>query len=197
MPDQPANRQVLPSLAAVHYERRFDIDGLLVEVSEALTNQGLKLGGLLQVSRGGVGGCATSVHVVDLRTRESFDIWEDRGACARGCRLDEGALLEAARVIDRAIEDRVDLVILNRFGRAESLGKGLINSFSEALGSGVPVLTAVREPYCAAWRAFHGGMATDLPADRASVISWGLRGGVQSPTGTISQPRQIGSSTTA
>jgi len=39
---------------------------------------------------------------------------------------------------------RVDLVIMNRFGRAESLGGGLLSSLALAVAAELPVLIAVR-----------------------------------------------------
>jgi uncharacterized protein len=159
-------------LAAIAYDGGFDIDRLLVEVCERLAHRGVRLGGLLQSSTGAKGGCASTVHVVDLRTNAAFDIWEDRGACARGCRLDESGLAAASQAIDRAISDRVDLLIMNRFGRAESLGGGLLDSLALAIAAELPVLTAVRAPYDLAWAKFHGGLAKELPADVVSVTAW-------------------------
>jgi len=161
-------------LAAIHYEKGSDIDALLVDICRRLAGEGLRLGGLLQISSGGIGGCATSVHLVDLRTRSSFDIWEERGACARGCRLDETGLLEAAHVFDAAIKDRVDMIVFNRFGRAESLGRGLMPYFANAVEADIAVLTSVREPYVEAWRQFHGGLALELETHVASVVSWAV-----------------------
>jgi nucleoside-triphosphatase THEP1 len=159
-------------LAAITYDRGFDIDCLLVTVCERLSRRGFRLGGLLQISTGAKGGCASTVHVVDLRTNTTFDIWEERGPCAKGCRLDERGLAAASHAIDKAIADRVDLVIMNRFGRAESLGRGLLASFSSAVSADVPVLTAVRAPYDLAWTKFHGGLGRELPAEVASIIAW-------------------------
>lgn len=159
-------------LAAVSYDRGFDIDRLFVAVCERLARHGVRLGGLLQISTGGKGGCATTVHVVDLRTNTAFDIWEERGACARGCRLDEGGLAAASLAIDRAIADRVDLVIMNRFGRAESLGGGLLGCLASAVAAELPVLTAVRAPYDDAWARFHRGLGTELPADAVAITAW-------------------------
>jgi uncharacterized protein len=102
------------------------------------------LDGLLQSSFGGHGGCAQSVLVAELRSGNIFDIWDRRGKGTRGCRLDENALQDADPVLRAAIADRVDLIIINRFGRAEGLGRGLINNFAVAIEVGIPVLTAVR-----------------------------------------------------
>jgi len=112
------------------------------------------------------------VQVIDLRTTTAFDIWEERGTCASGCRLDERGLAAASHAIDRAIADRVDLVIMNRFGRAESLGGGLLASFSSAVSEGVPALTAVRAPYDVGWEKFHGGLGLELPADVEAIVAW-------------------------
>ncbi|GAB4228641.1 MAG: hypothetical protein Kow0032_09200 [Methyloligellaceae bacterium] len=162
----------LPAFAAICYRKGFHIDALLAQVCSNLVNSGLRLGGLLQVSRGGAGGCATSVHTHDLRTGEAFDIWEERGSCASACRLDERGLLAASVAIEHAIADKVDLIVINRFGRAESLGRGLLDWFVRALEAGIPVLTAVREPYDEAWAGFHGGLAADLAPDVAAVCDW-------------------------
>lgn len=163
----------MPGLGAINYRRGDDVDRLLVNICAELVRKKMNLGGLLQISTGERGGnCATTMHVVDLRSEQSFDIWEARGACAQGCRLDESGLAEAEPILAAAIEARVDLLIINRFGRAESLGRGLRSSFDKALRHGVRVLTAVREPYDTAWREFHGGLGAELLGDVAEVVNW-------------------------
>lgn len=161
-------------LAAIRYERGFEIDRLLLVACDELRSRGLQIGGVIQTSSGKGGQCAASVLVTDLRSGETFDIWDDRGACARGCRLDESGLLDAEPSIGAAIADKVDLLIINRFGRAESLGRGLIGSFTAAIEAGIPILTAVRPPYDNAWRAFHAGLALEVMAEPATVIAWAL-----------------------
>jgi hypothetical protein len=163
----------LDLLAAIHYTRGFDIDRLLVDVCAKVSASGIKLGGLLQISTGERGGnCAASVHVVDLRTLRAFDIWQNRGPCARGCRLDEAGLAEAEVAIREAIADRVDLLIVNRFGRAESIGRGLRACFDNAMSVNVPVLTAVRPPYDDDWRAFSAGLAVELSPSPEEICAW-------------------------
>jgi hypothetical protein len=163
-------------LAAINYPRGFDIDRLLVDVCAELTRAKVRLGGLLQVSTGVRGGtCADSVHLVDLRNGQEFDIWDDRGRCAKGCRLNESGLAEAECAIRASIADRVDLLLINRFGRAESLGRGLRRSLDAAVSAGIPVLTAVREPYTEAWCRFHGRLGHELSPEPNGVVTWALR----------------------
>lgn len=179
-------------LAAISYDRGYDIDRFLVTACASLAATGLRLGGLLQLSTGERGGnCAANVQVVDLRTGQRFDIWQDRGPCARGCRLDEAGLAESEIAIRQAIADRVDLLVINRFGRAESLGRGLRGCFDAAILAGIPVLTAVRAPYDLAWASFHGGLGTDLDCELASVACWASTLRLQADLaeqGELSQP---------
>jgi hypothetical protein len=80
-----------------------------------------------------------------------------------------------------ALADGVDLLIINRFGRAESLGRGLLGGFSAAIEAGVAVLTAVRPPYDQAWYAFHGGCAHDLAPEMQEILDWALALTTRSP----------------
>jgi hypothetical protein len=84
--------------------------------------------------------------VVDLRSGSAIDIWHHRGKGARGCRLDESRLLEAEPALRVAIAERVDLLVINRFGRAENLGRGMVDTIASAIEAGIPILTAVRPP---------------------------------------------------
>jgi hypothetical protein len=80
--------------------------------------------------------------------------------------------MEAEPILLAAIAERVDLLIINRFGRAESLGRGMLSIFSRAIDAGVPVLTAVRRPYEVAWHSFHGGMGSELAPDIGAIEAW-------------------------
>jgi hypothetical protein len=168
-------------LAAIQYQRGFDIDELLSRSCAHLRSAGVRIGGVLQQSSGEQGQCASSLHVVDLRSGRTFNIWEDRGACAVGCRLDERGLVEVEPALMAALTDGVDLLIVNRFGRAESLGRGLLGCFSAAIGAGVAVLTAVRPPYDQAWYAFHGGCGHDLAPEMQEIIEWARTSTKRSP----------------
>jgi len=159
----------MPLLTAIKFKRGFDVDIHLAHICQQLTGKGLIVGGLVQNNS-----CSavSGIQLVDLRSQNKFDIWENRGRLASGCRLDETGLLGTAKVIEQAIDDRVDLVIINRFGRAESEGKGLRDYFAQAVDAGVPVLTGVREPYIEAWQQFHGGMAHELLATGKNLENW-------------------------
>jgi hypothetical protein len=159
-------------LAAIRYARGFPIDALLLAVCDELRVRGMCVGGVLQSSYGLDGQCARSVLVTDLRSGEAFNIWDERGTGPRGCRLDEKALPDAEPAVRAAIREGADLIVINRFGRAESLGRGLLDCFMAALDAGIPVLTSVRAPYDHAWRAFHGGLGNELTPEPNDLLAW-------------------------
>jgi hypothetical protein len=66
----------------------------------------------------------------------------------------------------------VDLVIINKCGRAKSGGDGLLSCIADAILAGVPILTTVREPYVVAWNLYHEGMAIELPPKIDAIHQW-------------------------
>ncbi len=52
-----------------------------------------------------------------------------------------------------------DVLIINRFGRAEAEGKGMRGAIETALTLDIPVIIGVRRDYVEVWETFHGGMA--------------------------------------
>lgn len=155
-----------PGLAAIRYRRGDPIDDLMRQVVRRLCDVSFVLGGLMQERDG------RHFRVVDIRTGRAAPITEDRGRDARGCRLVPDGLLGLACCVDDAILAKVDLIVINRFGRAESEGRGFLSSFAEAVSAGIPVLTAVRDPYFEAWQAFHDGLATELPSSLDEILRW-------------------------
>jgi hypothetical protein len=157
-------------LAAVTYPAGFRIDEFLAAVAHRLRTEGVRLAGAIQENAGNAA-CAT-MTLVDLGSRGRFSISQDLGPAALGCRLDPRGLAEAESPLAATIGDGADLVILNKFGKAEADGGGLRNTFVRAIEIEVPVLTAVRPPYTDAWTRFHGGLAVALPPDVETVLAW-------------------------
>lgn len=175
-----AGEEPCAPLAAVVHRRGFDLDGVLADACVAMRASGLRLGGILQLPGSD---CGTKLNVVDLAAGGTYGIWQDLGACSEGCRLDERGLAEAVPAVLAALAGGVDLIVINRFGKAESHGGGMIVAITAALEAGVPVLTAVREPYVPAWRAFHGGLGQELEASADAVLAWS-RGAIPSSCNT-------------
>ena len=159
-------------LAAIRFDHG-DIDTFLDGIATSLTASGLCVRGAVQ-TRGAVGGdchCAD----MDLTTFGSactFRISQPLGNGSKGCRLHPGALAECSAFIEQELEQGADLLILNRFGRGESEGRGFRDLMVKAIALDVPVLTAVRPTYAMGWAEFGAGAASDLPMDRDAIHQW-------------------------
>jgi hypothetical protein len=126
--------------------------------------------------------------VVDVRTGKAASITQDRGRDAQGCKLDPSGLADISHCISDAIEAGVDLIVINKFGRAESEGGGLISGIADAVAASIPLLTTVRAPYLDAWRSFHGGLATELAPLRRAIIAWCEAAGLPWPEPPSADP---------
>ena len=107
-----------------------------------------------------------SPQVIALR------LFENRGAGARGCRLDQAALAEATARVEGSLEQVPQLLVLNKFGKAECEGGGLRDLIASAIDRGIPVVIGVPERNLEAWRSFAGEFAMELPDHRNDVARW-------------------------
>ena len=159
-------------LAAIVYEAGFPIDEFLGRLANLLRAEHIRLGGALQENAPGDAGGCSAMTLVDLASRDRFRISQDLGSHAESCRLDAQGIAEFVALFNHAPDQDAELMLMNRFGRAEAEGDGLRAAFVRAMEAGIPVLTAVRAPYTEAWSHFHGRLATDLPADIDAVLAW-------------------------
>ena len=148
-------------------------DTCLAQAVALLTARGVPMAGTVQTNPERPGR-----HVCDMDVRVLPDgpvlrISQDLGAGARGCRLDGGALeLAVAEVAPRL--DGAALLVVNKFGKQEALGRGLVPVIAEAVGRGLPVLLGVNALNLPAFLDFADGLAEALPADPAAVAGWAL-----------------------
>lgn len=148
-------------------------DALFARVAERAGRAGLSLAGALQRDASRAGRSRCDMDLLDLASGRRIRISEDRGDLAEACRLDTGALTEAAAMIERSIRAVTpNLVILNKFGKAEAEeGGGLRDAIVAALEADVPVLIGVSPAYAAALEAFAGDLLA-YAADEAAVWRW-------------------------
>lgn len=160
------------SLAAIHFDQD-NIDAFLGIAAKRLAADGLRVCGALQ-SRGAASGdchCA-DMDLTTIGSDRTFRISQPLGNGSHGCRLHPGALADCSAFLTRELEAGADLLILNRFGRGESKGRGFRDLIGTAIALNIPVLTAVRPIYADAWNGFGAGLACDLPMDQKAVLTW-------------------------
>jgi hypothetical protein len=158
-------------LAAVVYGAGEDPDRLIAGFAEDLHRAGHRPVGVVQRGRN----CHSEnpqFGVVTLPDGEVVGLASDDSSHGVGCRLDSDRLAGLAVRLAAAIEDGADLVIINRFGRSEAGGKGLIDLVPLALDADIPVLIAVPEQRFAAWIRFSEGMNVRLACRREALDRW-------------------------
>jgi len=146
------------------FEIRLGKDGVddttLLALAAQLRGQGRHVLGHIQIKGEPLGACSCrEMSLIDLASGAHIPISENRGAQARGCHLDWSALMQVAAQTEADLLTGPDILIVNRFGRAEAEGKGMRGAIVKALGLGVPVIVGVRREYGEVWDAFHAGLA--------------------------------------
>lgn len=166
-------RDVRPwRIAAIRCGPGVAVDALLEHVVGELRGSGLRLAGFVQQTAPADDDCCGVTRLRNLRDDSLVAISQDLGAGARGCRLDPGALARAAADLESSLGVDIDLVVLNRFGRAEAEGRGMRDVIEFALTAGFPVLLPVRDEHHDAWSRFHGGLGAVLSSDTDAIVAW-------------------------
>lgn len=154
------------SIATVIHEGKGEYDHLLKEFAEDLLALGVNVQGLLTRHH------KKPMIIYDLTNQQEFTISQDLGKNSDACALDLGKLSSAAFVLRKALEDKADLVIINRFGTAEAEGKGFIEEIQALVSENIPILTLTADTYLEAWHEFTGGLAVELAPNKEALHTW-------------------------
>lgn len=156
------------SLYYISVAGRGACDAVLAKVVEQLTQSGLRLAGTVQHN---LENPATPHCDMDLQVLPDgpvYRISQSLGAGSRGCRLNPESLeLSVAQVARRMAG--AQLLVINKFGKHESEGRGFRPLIGEAIGDGLPVLLGVNALNLPGFLEFAEGMATELPPDPAAI----------------------------
>ncbi|WP_347338463.1 DUF2478 domain-containing protein [Bradyrhizobium forestalis] len=159
------------SVGAILYRPKDDVDRLLADFAQDIVQQGVRIGGIVQRHARSANGTHVML-AIDVATGQEISISQPLGSGATSCNLDTNGLAEAAAVVSKALRNKIDLLVVNKFARQEAAGRGLRAEFVDAITRGVPVLTAVPKKCLADWRTFTAGVGTLLPCDRESLEQW-------------------------
>lgn len=148
------------------------VDALLTRLADRLEARGIRLAGTVQSNSEPAAGVACDMDVRVFGGGPVIRINQTLGAGSRGCRLDLSALERAVGEVTARMEDDIDLVIVNKFGKHEAEGRGFRPLIADALSRELPVLTAVNHLNTSAFEDFAGDLAEELPADLAALEAW-------------------------
>lgn len=148
-------------LTALVYDEDFAIGDLFRALAARARAQGSRLGGVIEMEAPPAApGRKCDMLLADLASGKTIRISQDRGAFARGCRLDLDGLTRACALALQSLP-HCDVVLLNKFGKTEADGGGFRCVISDALALGVAVVIGVPRRNLGAWREFAGDFAQE------------------------------------
>jgi hypothetical protein len=169
VPDPPV------AVAAVCYPRGRGINDMVTAFARDLARNGVRVGGLAQRRAAADSRCADDIFLADMATGTDFRVSQDLGRESEGCRIDPAAIAEASGVLRRATAERVDLLLVNKFGKLEGLGGGLAHEMVAAAAAGIPILTTIREDRLDRWFELMGDLASILAPAPGEMEAWWRR----------------------
>jgi hypothetical protein len=148
-------------LTALIYDEGFAIGAIFRDIAADARKAGLLLGGVLEKpSAPSAPSHRCDMSLIDLASGRTIKIYEERGALARGCRLDLDGLARTCALVMASLPD-CDLILLNKFGKTEAEGGGFRCVISDALALEIPVVIGVPRRNLAAWRDYAGEFSAE------------------------------------
>jgi nucleoside-triphosphatase THEP1 len=154
-----------PMLAALVYDEHAYPDDILKQVVDRCRARGFRLAGVVQ-RKSREAGHRCDMLLEDLVTGRHVSIFAGRGRGAKGCQLDEDAMLQVVSQIERELKDNPKLLMLNKFGKVEAEGAGMRDLIAQAVWMGIPVIVGVPARNLNAWREFAGELSIELHNSR-------------------------------
>jgi len=164
------DKTIAPFAAAVYRPDTGDRMALLKFV-ERLKSNNVRVGGVLQEALFNSAGEITGLDAIDVNTNQRIPIsrpMENRDECG----LDVSALAETTGIIRKAIDDRLELVVVEKFGELEQEGKGLIDEIFQTIAADIPLLISVPEAALPAWQERSGELGSVLSFNEAAFQQW-------------------------
>lgn len=162
---------VLRPTAAVSARSGIEADQAIDEVVHSLQQRGVRVVGLRQrVSNNGTSRCG--VELESISTGRLHRMTQSLGSGSISCNVDAEAMEQLALLLRDKLNDDVDLVVINRFGKRESEGAGFCSVIERAIELGIPVLTVVKEAWLDTWLDYGGEWVMTLPINSERILSW-------------------------
>jgi hypothetical protein len=161
------------NIAFITLQGRGLIDDCLAEAVALMEARGLRLSGTVRALP-----VNHHAHPCDMDVRVLPDgplhrISQALGEGSRGCRLDPGAIEQVSSDVEARIGGS-DLLVINKFGKQESLGRGLRPAIAMAVELGIPVLVGVNGLNLPDFMSFTSGEATRIGPEPAAILAWAL-----------------------
>ncbi len=174
MPIRDASLPPRLSPAGVIYTAATREAPLLADFAADLAARGWRVGGLVQRTFRGPDGFKQKIVATELDTGRKVTLAVYKGDRTKesACGFDTAALAEATGAVRRAVAERMDIIIIEKFSRQETDGEGLLDEILGAMAEGIPTLTLVSAEVLEDWTRFTGGLAQLVPAERKALWRW-------------------------
>jgi hypothetical protein len=162
------------TFAAAVYTRDLQERDALARFASELRNQGIRVGGLVQDVSRGENGRMTRIDMVELDTgrRIAINRPTKENIENKTCSLNTNALTDSTEALRRAVRERADLIVLEKFGEQEQKGQGLCDEIFAAIAEDIPLLIAVPEFALDLWQERTGAMGETLSYDLDAFHQW-------------------------
>jgi nucleoside-triphosphatase THEP1 len=161
----------MPTFAAAVYRPDTIDRKLLSRFVERLLSRGVRVAGILQETVHDSDGEVIGLNAVDISNNSRLPISRPTKRDDE-CGLDVSALVETASIIRKAVSDRADLVVIEKFGEQEQGGKGLNDEILETIAADISLLIAVPEAALPIWQERSGELGNVLPFEEEALERW-------------------------
>lgn len=163
--------QTITPFAAAVYKPDTDDRMALMKFVEKQKSLKTRVGGVLQEAIFNSEGGIVGLNAVDVSTNRRIPITRPVKN-DNECGLDVSALAETTDIIRNAISDRLDLVVVEKFGELEQNGKGLIDEILQTIVEGIPLLISVPKAALPLWQERSGELGSVLPYSEEAFHKW-------------------------
>lgn len=156
-------------IAVIANRPEFDSQAALTAAVDRWRRAGVKVVGAIAQNQP-AGEICDADYMIDVASGQRTHVRLETPPAGTACHMDRMAMNATGSGLLSQIPD-ADVVVLSKFGKLESMHKGLWPALMAAIAAGKPILTTVSPKHAEACRAFAPD-ATWLHADSAEIERW-------------------------
>lgn len=148
-------------------------DHIVADMLDFARSLGILVTGVVQKNIRRTDRVHNDMHLVSIDSCNEYRISEDRGKFSAGCRLDRDLIARAALDVERALMTGTpQLLVLNKFGKAEEEGGGMRQAIAMAMETDIPVFMSVGRLSLGSLLDFAGPLVEIAPAEITPARAW-------------------------
>jgi nucleoside-triphosphatase THEP1 len=131
----------------------------------------IRIGGILQTAIFDAEGNIAGLDAIDIATNERLPISRPRSN-GTICGLDTSVLTATSSIISNAIDNHLDLVVIEKFGALEQKGMGLVDDILLTIAEGIPLVISMSQTALPIWQELSGGLGDVLAFEEMAFEQW-------------------------